>query len=71
MRDPQLYKAIEGVRLDENERSIAIAEMERAEGFADAFVWVLNAIGKLRLQVSAKPANRVHALSDRAFMTRG
>ena len=69
MRDPQLYQAIEASRLNEMDRCVAVAAMERGERFADAVMWVVREIRKLRSRASPKraPSYHEHVTEGRGF----
>jgi hypothetical protein len=69
MKDSQLYKAIEAGRLSEMDRCVAMAAIERGERFADAVMWLVRGIRKLRSKASRQSAPSYHepAKQGRAF----
>ncbi len=69
MGDSDLHKAIETSRLNEMDRCVAVAAMERAELFASAVMWVERGIRKLSSGPLPKraPSYQEHALEGRSF----
>jgi hypothetical protein len=55
-----LYSKIDGSRLSERERDIALHAMRDGEAIADAIFWVVRAVGSLKARTSSSLGAQAH-----------
>ena len=58
MRDSELYQAIRKAPFVELPPDAAIAMMKKAEGFAEAVLWVVNGVRSLRSRIARERGAR-------------